>query len=140
MATDVKLVRLYVSGIANGTQDDTPNEVGGNPNSPFYLMLQADASDPAGDNKVNYTLVISAHPTAGSATTFVPRTFNEQAGIPSDGWSQVTPGGNNGYTKQSTYQIQAADFQANGLYEFVGILRLGDGSVSVVRSNEFAII
>ncbi|MER5917832.1 hypothetical protein ABT124_48010 [Streptomyces sp. NPDC001982] len=140
MANDVKLVRLYVSSIANGTLDDTPNEVGGNPNSPFYLMLQADASDHAGDLKASYTLIISARSTSGSTTTFATLTFNEQAGVPANGWTEVTPGGNNGYTKQSTYPIAAADFQANGLYEFIGVLRLGDGSVSVVRSNEFFIV
>lgn len=139
MANDVKLVRLYVSSAANGTLDDTPNEVGGNPSSPFFLMVQADASDPAGDNKFNYTLIISARSTSGNTTAFATVVLNEQAGVPSDGWRQVTPNANNGYTKQSTFQINAADFQANGLYEFVAVLRLGDGSVSTVRSNEFFI-
>lgn len=139
MANDVKLVRLYVSSVINGTLDDTPNEVGGNPNSPFYLMVEANASDPAGDNKINYTLVISAHSTSGNTTTFAARVLNEQAGVPGDGWRQVTAGGNDGYIKQSNYAINATDFQANGLYEFVATLRLGDGSVSTVRSNEFFI-
>ncbi|KPI06686.1 hypothetical protein OK074_4125 [Actinobacteria bacterium OK074] len=139
MATDVRLVRLYVSSFVNGTEDDTPNVVGGNPNSPFHLMLQADASAQAGDNKYAYTLIISARSTSGSTTTFAPQTHNEQAGVPALDWSKVTPGANNGYTKQSTYQINASDFQANGLYEFIGVLRLGDGSVSTVRSNEFFI-
>ncbi|WP_067459988.1 hypothetical protein [Actinomadura macra] len=138
MATDVKVVRLYVSSIANGTLDDTPNEVGGNPHTPFYLMLQADASDPAGDNRVNYRLVISAHSTSGGVTRFVPRILNEQAGDPAADWTAV-PGNNNGYVKQSTYAIDAGDFDPDGLYEFVAVLRLGDGSVSIARSNEFFI-
>lgn len=114
MANDVKLVRLYVSSAANGTQDETPNEVGGNPNSPFYLMIQADASDPAGDNKFNYTLIISARSTSGGTTTFATLALNEQAGVPGDGWRQVTPSANDGYIKLSTYPINSADFQANG--------------------------
>jgi hypothetical protein len=140
MANDVKLTRLFVSSIANGPLDDTPNEVGGNPNSPFYLMLQADASDHAGDIKAAYDLIVSARSTSGATTTFVTRTFSEQAGVPADGWSQVNAGANNGYVKQSMYQIPAAEFPANGLYEFIGVLRLGDGSVSVVRSDEFFIV
>ncbi|MFB4270479.1 hypothetical protein [Nonomuraea sp. GTA35] len=140
MATDVKIVRLYVSSVANGTMDDTPNEVGGNPRSPFHLMMQADASDPAGDHKVNYQLILSARSTSGNTTTFAPRVLNEQAGVPGDGWASVGPqANNNGYVKQSTFSINAADFQPNGLYEFVAVLRLGDGSVSTARSNEFFI-
>ncbi|MFG1678622.1 hypothetical protein ACGFNP_00510 [Nonomuraea sp. NPDC049269] len=140
MATDVKIVRLYVSSVANGTMDDTPNEVGGNPRPRFHLMLQADASDSAGDNKFSYRLIISARSTSGNTTTFAARVLNEQAGVPGEGWSSVGPqAGNNGYVKQSTYAIDAADFQANGLYEFVGVLRMGDGSVSTARSNEFFI-
>ncbi|MEV4175255.1 hypothetical protein [Nonomuraea sp. NPDC049709] len=41
--------------------------------------------------------------------------------------------------KQSTYTVNAGDFQANGLYEFIAILRQDDGAVSTVRSNEFFI-
>ncbi|MEV4115660.1 hypothetical protein [Nonomuraea sp. NPDC049695] len=140
MAMNVKIVRLYVSSVANGTVDDTPNEVGGNPRSPFHLMLQADASDSAGDNKVNYKLIISARSTSGNTTTFATRVLDEQAGVPGNDWSSVGPqANNNGYVKQSTYRINAADFQANGLYELVAVLRLGDGSVSTARSNEFFI-
>ncbi|MBB5773716.1 hypothetical protein [Nonomuraea jabiensis] len=139
MATDVKITRVYVSSTANGTLDDTPNEVGGNSRSPFYLMLEADASDPAGDNKLNYTLIISAHSVSGATTTFATKTLNEQAGVPAEGWKQVTAGANDGYVKQSTYPINASDFQSNGLYEFIAVLRLGDGSVSTARSNEFFI-
>lgn len=139
MATGVKLVRLYVSSVANGTLDDTPNEVGGNPRSSFFLMLQADASDLAGDNKFSYTLTINARPIIG-ATTFAPLLLSEQAGVPGDNWAQVTAGGNDGYVKRSAYPINAGDFQVNGLYEFIGVLRLGDGSVSIARSNEFFII
>ncbi|QXJ22178.1 hypothetical protein AGRA3207_003139 [Actinomadura graeca] len=138
MATDVKVVRLYVSSIANGTLDDTPNEVGGNPHSPFYLMLQADASDPAGDKRDDYRLIISAHSTSGGVTRFAAQVLDEEAGDPGNNWSQV-PGNNNGYVKQTTYVIDAADFDPNALYEFVAVLRLGDGSVSTVRSNEFFI-
>ncbi|MFJ3671425.1 hypothetical protein ACIPSE_33675 [Streptomyces sp. NPDC090106] len=140
MANDVKLVRLYVSSVANGTLDDTPNEVGGNPKSPFYLMIEADASDPAGDNKYAYTLIISARSTSGNNTTFAQVIRNEQAGDPSAGWSQVTPAANDGYVKETTQSINAADFEANGSYEFIGVLRLGDGTISRVRSNEFFII
>ncbi|MFS8203985.1 hypothetical protein ACLVWQ_35610 [Streptomyces sp. CWNU-52B] len=140
MANDVKLVRLYVSSVANGTQDDTPNEVGGNPRSPFYLMIEADASDPAGDNKYNYTLTISARSTSGNNTTFAPLIRNEQAGDSNNGWRQVTPGANDGYVKTTTEPVNAADFESNGSYEFVGVLRLGDNTISRIRSNEFFII
>jgi hypothetical protein len=139
MANDVKIARLYVSSAANGTLDETPNEVGGNQRSPFFLMIQADASDQAGDNKFNYTLVIRAHSTSGNSTTFVPLVLTEQAGLASDGWQQVTAGANDGYVKRTTYPVSAADFEANGLYEFVATLRQGDGSVSIARSNEFFI-
>ena len=138
MATDVKVVRLYVSSFANGTLDDTPNEVGGNPHTPFHLMLQADASDPAGDNGADYRLIISAQATSGGATKFVPRILNEEAGDPKADWKRVA-GNNNGYVKRSTYTVDAGDFDPNGLYEFIAVLRMRDGSVSTVRSDEFFI-
>ncbi|MFJ3671424.1 hypothetical protein ACIPSE_33670 [Streptomyces sp. NPDC090106] len=140
MSNEVRLVRLFVSSVANGIQDDTPNEVGGNATSPFYLMIEAAAGTTAGNNKVGYTLVIRACSTSGTNTTFAPVVRHEQAGDPNSHWNLTTPGVSNGYVKSSVLTVDAASFEPDGLYEFVGMLRLGDNTASWVRSNEFLII
>ena len=140
MATDLTVTRLYVSSFANGTLDDTPNEVAGIAHTPFYLMLQADADNDAGINEKHYKLILSAHSTSGAPTTFATRVLDEMAGVPANDWKPVNPGANDGYVKQSTYAVDAGDFTPNGLYEFVAVLRMKDGSASIARSNEFLIV
>ena len=136
-SNDVQVVRLYTSSVAGGTLDDTPAEVGGNPRATFYLMVQADAGDEAGDNKLNYTLTISARSTSGGATTFAKQNLKEEVGDVGKDWKQVTPGQNDGYVKQSTIAIRSADFPGGDVYEFIATLRLESGRRTTVRSNEF---
>ncbi|HEX6469120.1 MAG TPA: hypothetical protein VF069_08485 [Streptosporangiaceae bacterium] len=139
MAIDVKLTRLYVSRAADGPIDDTPNEVGGRPRPTFHLMVEGDATEAAGDVKASYTLIIKARSTSGDTTSFVPMRVEEQV-VPATGWSEITSGSNDGFVKRSDIVVNASDFAGDGLYEFVGTIRLGDGTTSTVRSNEFSII
>ncbi|NKZ06289.1 hypothetical protein [Actinomadura latina] len=56
---------------------------------------------------------------------------------------RAIPGNGDGFFKQAKrliqYSIGANDFNRGGLYEFVAVLRMKDGSVSNVRSNGFFI-
>ncbi|MFG1617038.1 hypothetical protein ACGFI3_30130 [Nonomuraea wenchangensis] len=132
---DIQLVRLYTSKVAGGVQDDTPTELGGSPQSEFYLNILAEAGDNLGDIHAAYTLYLRATSPSGGSTTFTRQVLDETVIDGQFGWTDLK--NNNGFSKDARVLVKASDFTKGDVYQFVAVIKAGNGLVSKTTSNEF---
>jgi hypothetical protein len=135
---DMQVVRVFTAKNAGAAQDNTPNELGGNPQPTFYLSIALEAGDNLGDLSASYTLYVRALSTSGGTNSFVRRVINETVTAGLYDW--VNLGNNNGYAKLSHFPVTSSDFPTGDSYEFHVTLTTKSGIVSHASSNEFVTI
>jgi hypothetical protein len=135
---DVQLTSLFTTNSPNAARDNTPNEVAGQRQADFTLVLSAEAGDNLGDLSAAYTLIISATSTSGGTTTFPQRKLKETVTDGQFNWSDL--GKNNGYVKLDNLKVPASQFPSGDVYQFTATLVAKNGIISTIKSNEFVTI